>query len=680
MPIDDTVSEAHAWEIASSSQSTYIDTYSEPPRCSGKFAEKILNRAYGGLDPDESIVSPNNSSSAGSSSSKKNKSRGMDPTESTTVKSTSSKSASSRISRSCRQASMSDQQDSAKSSNNSRSPVASNNNRSSYSRLHDSGSISGRSQMSALERRIESGRSTASSLSSNNKTTGRSKSKKSTTNHNRGTDPNGTLALIARKTSVDPPSVAGSVQFFEDSQGALVPVDYTKSSNAKFYYCDPPTSLENKGILTTCDEEDEDTTRRSSLVSGTESHYDSYNSQNSGSYTNNSDDSQSSYNEESRGTIEDADDSMMASIAENALAIRDMNDGDITVPSIPDSRALVTTSRNHTDTTNHNAIVPSQRYLASAVDNQAAMVPFDSTLFESYDHTFVICPESIRFLFLYTFLKKNADKKIIVFFSTTNSVKFHSRLLEHFHVPCLCMHSKQKKQAFINTFFRFSDLKEGILCATDAEGRDLDIPPSVDWVVQFEPPEDPTEYILRVSRISCDSDRVGRSLLFLNPGEQGFLKYYLSAAIPVSEFEIPKLAENVQGMIEHHVNSSERFLRYAEDAYGSYLIAYASHSFRDVYNVHDLNKNDVAAAFGLVKLPAIESDDETSVASGREGQRETTQSAGQAPAEGRSKTWTSNKKPKEKTWLKGEKSWPHCKIKVHPKFRDGYIPKEEEEE
>lgn len=509
--------------------------------------------------------------------------------------------------------------------------------------------------MSALERRIQSGRSGSVASASR-------KSKSSKRSYHRS-DPNGQLALVTRKTSVDPPSVSGSVQYFEDSQGALVPVNYTREIDVY----DPPNTV--AGALSTCDEGEEDITRRSSVMSGTESHYDSYNSQETGSYES----TRSSYTDES-GTIEDADDSMMASVAENALAIRD--DGDITVPgSAMESRALV--ERANT-LEGGGALVPAEpRYLASAVDNQAAMVPFDSTLFESYDHTFVKCPEDLRFLFLYTFLKKNADKKIIVFFSTTQSCKFHARLLEHFHIPCLAMHSKQNKQKFINTFFKFSDLPEGILCATDAEGRDLDIPPSVDWVLQFEPPDDPTEFILRVSRISCDSDRVGRSLLFLNPGEQGFLKYYHSAAIPVSEFEIPKLAD-IQGSIEHHVNSSERFLKYAKDAYGSYLIAYASHSFRDVYNVHDLNKNDVAAAFGLIQLPDIDSDDETSVAS-REMQREG-QSAGQAPTEASRKTWSSNKKPKEKTWLKGEKSWPHCKIKVHPKFRDGYTPPKEEEE
>ena len=49
------------------------------------------------------------------------------------------------------------------------------------------------------------------------------------------------------------------------------------------------------------------------------------------------------------------------------------------------------------------------------------------------------------------------------------------------------------------------------------------------------------------------------------------------------------------------VNESKRLCRYARDAYGSYLIAYASHGFRDVYNVHDFNKEDVSMSFGLVR-------------------------------------------------------------------------------
>ncbi len=301
-----------------------------------------------------------------------------------------------------------------------------------------------------------------------------------------------------------------------------------------------------------------------------------------------------------------------------------------------------------------------ERYLASAVDNMGAMVPRDSDTYEAYDHTFVTCPEYLRFRFLYTFLKKNLHKKVMIFFSTSTSARFHAELLKRLRVSVLTMHSRQRREKFINTFFNFADMKDGILCTTDAAGRDLDIPPSVDYVIQFEPPDDPSEYILRIARISCDSDRIGRSILVLNPGERGFLKYYNSADITVSEFELPKLAEN-QLQIESQITDSERMLQFAKDAYGSYLIAYASHGFRDVYNVHDLKKGDVATAFGLIDVPTGEFD----------GEEEST-FAGSRVARVKKPIWEVTKKPKNKSWMTGEKSWPHAQVKLHPKFKEGH--------
>lgn len=292
-------------------------------------------------------------------------------------------------------------------------------------------------------------------------------------------------------------------------------------------------------------------------------------------------------------------------------------------------------------------IVPAKsKYLAAAVDNYGAMVPLNSDIYEAYDHTLVSCPEHLRFRLLYTFLKKNVDKKVIIYCSTTDSVKFISNLLGRFKIPVCTMHGLQKREKFISTFFKFSDSKEGVLCTTDESGRDLDIPPSVDYVLQFDPPADPSEYIMRIGRISCDSDRVGRSILFLNPSERGFLKYYDAAAIPVSEFELPRLAD-IQSKIESRVNGEDQLLQLAKNAYGSYLIAYAKHGFRDVYNVHDLNKDDVAAAFGLVSIPGDDNDDDITYCAERKSQST------------------------QKDWMRGKKKiWPHCRVKVHPTFNN----------
>lgn len=46
----------------------------------------------------------------------------------------------------------------------------------------------------------------------------------------------------------------------------------------------------------------------------------------------------------------------------------------------------------------------------------------------------------------------------------------------------------------------------------------LDIP-AVDWIVQYDPPDDPKEYIHRVGRTARGTNSQGRALLFLLPGK-----------------------------------------------------------------------------------------------------------------------------------------------------------------
>ncbi|KAG6499526.1 hypothetical protein ZIOFF_039315 [Zingiber officinale] len=65
---------------------------------------------------------------------------------------------------------------------------------------------------------------------------------------------------------------------------------------------------------------------------------------------------------------------------------------------------------------------------------------------EGLQHGYCVVPSNKRFLVLYAFLKRNLSKKIMVFFSLCNSVKYHSELLRYIHVDCLDIHGKQKQQ------------------------------------------------------------------------------------------------------------------------------------------------------------------------------------------------------------------------------------------
>jgi ATP-dependent RNA helicase DDX18/HAS1 len=86
-----------------------------------------------------------------------------------------------------------------------------------------------------------------------------------------------------------------------------------------------------------------------------------------------------------------------------------------------------------------------------------------------------------------------------------------------------------------------------LLC-TDVAARGLDIP-AVDWIIQFDPPDDPRDYIHRVGRTARAGGR-GKSLLFLLPSELGFLRYLKHARVPLNEYQFPtsKIA-NVQSQV-----------------------------------------------------------------------------------------------------------------------------------
>lgn len=125
-----------------------------------------------------------------------------------------------------------------------------------------------------------------------------------------------------------------------------------------------------------------------------------------------------------------------------------------------------------------------------------------------------------------------------------------SKSLFHFHssYELAALQGKQKQQKRTNTFFEFCNAESGILLSTDVAARGLDIP-RVDWIVQFDPPDDPRDYIHRVGR-TARAGKVGKSLLFLLESELGFLRYLKEAKVPLNEFSFPadKIA-NVQSQV-----------------------------------------------------------------------------------------------------------------------------------
>ncbi|KAL2441544.1 ATP-dependent RNA helicase HAS1 [Exophiala dermatitidis] len=225
---------------------------------------------------------------------------------------------------------------------------------------------------------------------------------------------------------------------------------------------------------------------------------------------------------------------------------------------------------------------------------------------EGLEQGYVICDSDKRFLLLFSFLKRNLKKKVIVFMSSCNCVKYHAELLNYIDLPVLELHGNLKQQKRTNTFFEFCNAKAGILVCTDVAARGLDIP-AVDWIVQFDPPDDPRDYIHRVGRTARGANGKGRSLMFLQPNEVGFLSHLKEARVPVVEFDFPaKKLLNIQSQLEKLISQNYYLNKSAKDGYRSYLQAYASHSLRSVFDVNKLDLVKVAKSFGFATPPRVD--------------------------------------------------------------------------
>lgn len=233
----------------------------------------------------------------------------------------------------------------------------------------------------------------------------------------------------------------------------------------------------------------------------------------------------------------------------------------------------------------------------------------DKATVDTLEQGYVICPSQQRLLVLYHFVRRNLKKKVIVFFSSRNAVSFHCELFNYIDVPCVAFHGKQKQHQRSATYMQFCNAPSGVLFTTDVAARGLDIP-QVDWIVQFDPPDDPVKYVHRVGR-TARAGRRGNALMFLLPQEKLFLKYlHDDAHVSVSEytFDLNKVKGNVAEQLEQLVSANYYLRSSARLAYEGYLLSYSSSQLKNVFDIHNLDLAAVAKGFALSEPPPLKLD------------------------------------------------------------------------
>ncbi|KAJ5950254.1 uncharacterized protein N7479_008667 [Penicillium vulpinum] len=203
-------------------------------------------------------------------------------------------------------------------------------------------------------------------------------------------------------------------------------------------------------------------------------------------------------------------------------------------------------------------------------------------------------------------------QKTIFFVSTCSTVDYLATILpimlgdEFVLVPLHGKHQANVRQKNFNRFV--TSTTPSILLTTDVAARGLDIP-SVDLVVQIDPPSDPKTFIHRCGRAGR-AGRRGLSIVLIHPGrEEDYVSFLEIRKTPVAPYTLPEFTDEQATAAIDKVRKAVLKDRAMHDkgqkAFVSWLRSYSKHQASSIFRVTDLDWEALGKAWGLLKLPKM---------------------------------------------------------------------------
>eukprot|EP00466_Bigelowiella_natans_P001071 jgi/Bigna1/75086/fgenesh1_pg.32_\ len=110
------------------------------------------------------------------------------------------------------------------------------------------------------------------------------------------------------------------------------------------------------------------------------------------------------------------------------------------------------------------------------------------------------------------------------------------------------LHGNIAQKDRTRTFFRFCNASEGILYCTDVAARGLDLP-AVDYIIQYDPPDDTNTYIHRVGRTARMGQK-GQAVVFLQRSEMEYVQVLESKGLSLSEIGVVAILAELNEDVE----------------------------------------------------------------------------------------------------------------------------------
>ncbi|KAG8824879.1 ATP-dependent RNA helicase dbp4, partial [Serendipita sp. 399] len=273
------------------------------------------------------------------------------------------------------------------------------------------------------------------------------------------------------------------------------------------------------------------------------------------------------------------------------------------IAHLPASRQTLLFSATQTDSVSDLARLSLKDPVSVGVTDEGHSAATPKGLEQRY----IICELPKKLDTLSSFIKTHLQAKCLVFFSTCKQVRF---VYETFcklrpGVMLMHLHGKQKQSKRLEIFQKFTSAKHAILFATDIAARGLDFP-AVDWVVQFDAPEDAETYIHRVGR-TARYQSVGKGLLFLLPSEEeGFIAALKTKGIEPDKIKVKQSQTvEIQNQLQSFAFQDPDIKYLGQRAFISYLRSIYLQKDKNTFKVEGLPLEEYAESLGLPGAPRV---------------------------------------------------------------------------
>lgn len=148
--------------------------------------------------------------------------------------------------------------------------------------------------------------------------------------------------------------------------------------------------------------------------------------------------------------------------------------------------------------------------------------------------------------FLERVVEENPESKILVFVRTKVRAERVSKAMERAGISSLTIHSDKEQHDRMQVMNQFRKGEVKVLIATDVSARGIDIP-DVDFVVNYDLPEQPENYVHRVGRTGRGTQK-GRAVSFCSAEEKKILaeiEEYLGHSIDVQQISRSDYEETI---------------------------------------------------------------------------------------------------------------------------------------